>query len=222
MRIRYNKGEMAIKKWFILSFLTVTIIAIVTGLCFFYFGNQDVKGHAPVLSVKEIEGDPCLIAEYNDSYAYRFKLEQEIDGKFETLGEIESKTNTLNLTEQTITFLPGLKYRFSVCYATETNFGKYGQSVIWTSGDLSKVKNIKCENNSLSWSEVAFAEGYVLNFVEFEGDFVEEKVTTPNFDLSILTAGDYTLYIRAYLEDIYSEFVKVEIKFDGQSYKIYN
>lgn len=196
---------MKTRKIAILSFCAVAVVATIIGLCFLFFGNKTIKDVPEFVSVEEIDGEIFVVTQYNGEYNYQFKLEQMMQGDYVTIKTVNSKVNTIKLSDNDIEVVFGETYRFSACYATENGAGNgaYRESEPWEAKtklrdriDYSAVE-IDDVNKVITWSKVSEADAYLLRFVSATGEVLDESTEELRFSYEELPVGEYTLYIIA-------------------------
>ncbi len=201
---------------YILSAVLVAILAIVVGLCLFFFSNPMITQIPNSLHIENINGDFYLVAQFNENYKYQFRLEQETEkDKFIVLDVVNSDINSINISESKLDIIAGNSYRFSVCYATDNGAGngKFGKYLPWNPQlTLSSVQteSIDFDDNELllSWANVAHATGYNVKIQSFDATTNAVDFFTPTNSLSLvdkisqLGVGRFKAYIFANSTDV--------------------
>lgn len=195
---------MSRKNSLVLTIVIVAIVAMVSGFCFVFLGNDIIKIVPQTLKVEQIENDFYLMTDYNSEYGYQFKLEQFIDQNYVTVSLVDSKINTINLSKQNINIIAGKKYRFSACFTTENGAGNgsFSQSLEWVptwtleNVDYDNARYDELEQN-LSWNDVYLADEYVVRFVNSNGDVFEKKTASNSLSLQDVAVDKYKIYIMA-------------------------
>lgn len=193
---------MSKKSKIIFGAVAVALVAIVVSICFIFFGNKSIKHIPNSLEVQVVEGEYCLVAEYNAEYEYEFKLEKFIDDEYMTIQTINSKTNIINLSECDFNIDYGVPCRFSVRYTNEDGKGKseFGESVVWT--PLEELPEIDYsavifEDCVLSWEIIPQADSYSVIVVDTSLQKQTILCQDETCDLNNLAVGKYTAYIVA-------------------------
>ena len=155
---------------YILSAALVALVAIIVGICLFFFANPVITDIPGSLHIENVSGDFFLVAEFDENYKYQFRLEQKTgENEFTLIKTVNSNTNSINLKESGLDIIAGNTYRFSACYATDSGAGngKFGEYLPWQPKlTLSAVEleSIVFDETqlSLSWQKVAFATDYIV------------------------------------------------------------
>lgn len=192
------------KTYFTFGAIVLALLAIITGFCFVFFGNKVIKDVPTSLEVQKIEDDFYLVAQYNNQHNYKFKIEQLLEDEYLTVAVVESKTNTLKLSDCNLSVVAGDVYRFSVCFATENGAGdgNFSEELIWQpSWQLASVnyENVvfDSDNFKLSWNEIYNADNYIINIVDKYGNLNSKTVVSNSVGLENLNVGKYQVYIVA-------------------------
>ena len=204
--------NMSKKVKIILSAVCLAVVAMVASFCFIFLGNTIIDDVPQLVSVQKIGEEYFLLTDYKPQYLYEYKLEQKLDGEYVLLKKINTDQNMVNLSEQQLTWAPGVQYRFSVCFATENGAGNsdYSAPLEWAptwkldNVDYSKVQ-LDLTNLHLSWSEVEDADTYVLTIVDGTGKKQMEVVETNTFYMASYAAGRYRVFLSAYSTTGYFE-----------------
>lgn len=190
----------------IFSAIVVAFVAIIVGVCFVFFGNKSIKVVPNSLEVQVVEGEYFLVAEYNGEFEYEFKLEKYIDEDYMTIQTVQSKINTISLSDCNFNIDYGTSYRFSARYTNEDGKGKseFCESVVWTPSErLQTVDYLtaKIENGILTWNAVPDAHSYTVFVVGADLQSQSFSCQEEECDLNGLKVGKYTAYIVANNED---------------------
>jgi len=185
------------------------LAAIIVGLCFVFFGNKTIKNAPNSLEVQKIEGEYCLVSEFNPEYHYQFKLEQYIEDEYFTVGLVNSPVNVIKLEDNNLNIIAGGKYRFSVRYVNENGGGKgkFSKPLVWSpswSLDGVNYDTMTFEKDTLVWDKVLQAEKYVVIVVDENDEKSEIFCFENECDLTSLKAGRYMVFVIAGSSD---EFV---------------
>ncbi len=197
--------NMSKKVKIILSAVCLAAVAMIASFCFIFLGNTIIDDVPQLVSVQKIGEEYFLLTDYKPQYLYEYKLEQKLDGEYVLLKKINTDQNMINLSEQELTWAPGVQYRFSVCFATENGAGNsdYSTPLEWAPTwklddiDYSKVQ-LDLQNLHLSWSEVENADSYVLVIVDGAGKNKMEVVETNTFNMASYATGRYRVFLSAY------------------------
>lgn len=115
------------KKIVVLSACVVAAVAIVVGLCCFFFSAKPVKYLPSFLKINVFEGEYHLEAEYGgEEYSYEFRLEQKFDDEYVLIATVKSKVNNIKLSDN-LQVVAGQEYRFSARYTHESEKGKWSE-----------------------------------------------------------------------------------------------
>lgn len=193
---------MSKKYKFIFCAVGFALVAIIAGLCFIFFGNKNIDSVPNFIEVQKIDGDFCLVTEFNSEFSYQFKLEQLIDEQYLTIEYVNSDVNTLKLENCKLNFEAGGTFRFSARYTNGNGRGKseFGESVVWSPNlslgevDYSKVGFAE---DILSWEAVVDADLYSIVAVDENLQSFEFTSETTAYSLSNLKAGVWTIYVIA-------------------------
>ena len=181
-------------------------VALSCGIASFLVSNfqkNSIKIGPSSLSVEKLEDSYFLVAQQNSNYDYRFKLEQFIDGQYFSIGYVDSKTNSIDLSEQKLNIVAGEKYRFSACYAktSQNAVGKIFKTIEWSPNwsldSIDYSKAVLSVNQILSWKAVYLAESYEVRIVDKDGQAQSLNVDTNSVDLSGFSVGNFKVYIIA-------------------------
>ena len=91
----------------IVLFAIVAVAAIALGLCLFFLGNKPIKLAPQTVSVNKVDDKYYVTTDFNAEYEYQFKLEQYIDGNFLVVNTVNSKTNSICLSDNEINIVAG-------------------------------------------------------------------------------------------------------------------
>lgn len=185
----------------VIGFVALAVMVIITGVCFVFLGNNDIKLKPESISVEKIGEEYYVVAQYNSNYKYRFVLEQKLGDQYYLVNKILNDTNSLKLSEQNLTLTAGAQYRFSACYTTDNNVdGKMSKTVEWRpTWSLSAIDGasvVKTDEN-ITWQAVYQANQYEIIVVTDDGGTEQYYTTNPVFNLNLLSYGHFKLYIRA-------------------------
>ncbi len=179
----------------------MAVFAIITGLLCFFFANKGISDVPNFVKVERMSKDWILTTEYRSGFEYRFKLEQKMNGQFVEIEKVDSKTNTINLSEKNIDLF-GTEFRFSACYTKENVAGDFSDTIEWSPEvildkvDYSSVVFDE-QKQTLSWKSVRNADSYALTFVDINGKISNFASNSPMFSTAILKAGEFKVYISA-------------------------
>lgn len=194
---------MKIKTWGILFAIFLALGALITTLCFVFLGNQVIRESPSFVKVECIDGKFYLISDFS-FYKYCFKLEQKVGEDFIVMDTVESENNIINLSEQDFSIVPGVVYRFSVCYATESGAGnsKFSPTIEWKPPlrlNCVDYLSVHLENDVLGWEGVENADSYSLIFVDRDGNVNTDFADIHSTSVSVenLGVGGYKLFIIA-------------------------
>lgn len=200
---RYNI-HMSKKQWIIYSAVCVAIVAIIVGFYFVFFGNDIIEIVPNSVKVEEIDDEYYLVTDYSGEYGYQFKLEQFLSDEYVTVAVVDSDVNMINLNESEIDIIAGQRYRFSACYTTENGAGNGGfsQSLEWQPGwalDTVDYETVSFDDETqmLTWGSVYLADGYVVKFVDVNGNVVELSTGSNSISVQDVEAGKYKVYVFA-------------------------
>jgi len=204
----YTNNEMTMKKWINVGAIVVAFVAIVVGLCLYFFGNKPVEGIPRMPKIEQIDKDYYLVADFNSQYNYKFKLEQMIEGEYVVVDNVVTEVNSINLSKHQIGVEAGNQYRFSVCYVRENGSGneEYSPYLNWQpSWKLDVVQKVAYEQEllKLSWQEVFQANSYTVCLIDEIGNQIKFDTNLTYFDASDLKVGSYFAYILANSENEY-------------------
>lgn len=185
----------------VIGFVALAVMVIITGVCFVFFGNNDIKLKPESISVEKIGGEYYVVAQYNSNYKYRFVLEQKLGDQYYLVDKILNDTNSLKLSEQNLTLTAGAEYRFSACYTTSNNVdGKMSDTVewrpTWSLSSIDGASIVKTDEN-ITWQAVYQANQYEIIVVDDEAGTQKFYTVNPTFDLNMLSYGHFKLYIKA-------------------------
>ena len=185
----------------VIGFVALAVMVIITGVCFVFFGNNDIKLKPESISVEKIGEEYYVVAQYNSNYKYRFVLEQKLGDQYYLVDKILNDTNSLKLSEQNLTLTAGAQYRFSACYTTDNNVdGRMSNTVEWRpTWSLSAIdsSSIQQTETGVSWQAVYQANQYEVIVVTDDGGTEKYNVASPSFSFELLSYGHFKLYIRA-------------------------
>ncbi len=191
--------------WVTIFAAIVAGLAILAGVCFYFFGARTITDVPSSIEIQQIEGEYYAVATYNAKYLYEFKIEQTIDGKPTEIYREKISSNSLKLADTDMTIVPGQEYRFSACYATENGAGngKFCTPYVWhPEGILEQVTGLEYNSteNKITWNEVYRADGYDVIFKDNKtGLAVEEDVgNETTYFLGNTGVGNYTVYVVGY------------------------
>lgn len=197
--------NMSKKVKIILCAVCLAAVAMVASFCLIFLGNTIIDDVPQSVSVQKIGEEYFLLVDYNPQYLYEYKLEQKLDGEYIVLKKIHTDQNMINLSEQDITFAPGVEYRFSVCFATENGAGNsdYSAPLEWAPKwklDDVDYQNVELDLSSLqlSWQAVENADTYILVLVDAAGKQTSEVLETTTYDMSSFATGRYKVFVSAY------------------------
>ena len=190
---------MSMKYKLIFVAIAVAFLSIIGGIVFVYFGNQGVDATPQSLEVQKIDGDYCLVAQYNPKYAYRFVIEQKLGDSYCKISQVDSENNIIVLKGKNLNAVPGNSYRFTASYLAENNVeGAKSNAIMWTVPEENFVvdySHVELTNTTLTWNQVDFATGYIINLVDEDLQVTSLTSETNSLDVSSALAGNYRVYV---------------------------
>ncbi len=184
----------------------LAFVAVVVALCLFFFAKKSVEDVPSSLQVAKVEDEYFLVAEYNEQYTYRFRLEQNIDGEFILIDTVDSESNQISLSIQNFNIVTGGVYRFSACYVRENMSGEWSETYVWQPDlilDAVESSSIVFDEEelNLSWQNVENADSYTILFVDENGDSFSLECSTNEISLQEVIYGKYLVYVVANSEN---------------------
>lgn len=214
---------MKTKKIIYISVAILAFVAVVVGLCLFFFASRRIDTAPNSVQVMNVDDEFFLVTEYSGQYSYKFRVEQNLGGQFVLIDTIESETNIISLSQQDFDIALGEEFRFSACFSQENSDGEFSEPVVWVactplqSVDTSTISYDK-ETFILSWGEVANADRYDLLIVDNAGNSDVATLETNSVSLDEVPVGTYTVFLFAtsdsqgFLTSSASERVVIEVE----------
>jgi hypothetical protein len=180
----------------------VAVAAVVAGFCFVFLGNRKIVSAPSTLEVRQFDGKHYLLTEYNGKYSYQFKIEQQIDGDYLLIKQVNTNTNSVCLEDYDINLDADKTFRFSARYINENGGGggQFCDYLLWSptqSVESVEADSFVFENDCLSWDAVMGASKY--NVVVVSEDLTESKISCdkPSCSLSEFAVGKYNVFVTA-------------------------
>lgn len=187
--------------WVTICAAFVAGLAIIAGVCFYFFGAKTISDVPSSIEIQQIEGEYYVVTTYNAKYLHEFKIEQKIDGEFTEIDRKKTELNSLKLADTAMEIIAGQEYRFSACYATENGAGngKFCTPLVWKPEYiLEDVTEIEYKDGKLTWREVYRADSYEVVLKNNKtGAATTQKVIDTSYSLANAEVGNYTAYVVA-------------------------
>lgn len=209
--------ENKLKNVLSILFFVLSLIVLVGGLVFIILGSLGVKETPQNLSVQTIDGKYYLTTEHQEKYSYYFKIEQKTGDDYGIVIYAHSDTNVLDLSAQPISLNAGNKFRFSVCYDAGNNtYGKFCEPIEWVvTYPLASVdvNSVTFEEGLLTWEGVNYADYYIVQLFDVNDLIENYQINQTSLDLSDLTSGSYTIFIKACSNSYYTASISDSFAF---------
>ncbi len=190
--------------WVTICAAIVAGLAIIAGVCFYFFGAKTITEVPSSIEIEQIEGEYYAVTSFNSKYLYEFKIEQTIDGQPTEIYRKTISSNSLKLSDTEMTIVPGQEYRFSACYATRNGAGngKFCTPYVWKpEGQLVDVTELKYDaaENKITWTAVNNADSYevILKNNKTGATTTQSNLLDTTFSLGNTAVGSYTVYVVA-------------------------
>ena len=204
------------KKLFITLYVLalLAVLGVVAGVICFYLVTPDIDKTPENVRVECYDGEFFVVCDYQDKFDYQFVVEEEIDGKYVTVINASSPTNTFSLSESNTVLGAGSKFRIKVAFINENGArGDYSKEIEWTRMVSLDKPNARVDGNVVSWDAVDFAEGYHLKIIHNDvcGNFDVDNALS----YTLTGSGTYQIYVIATAGDGFyfssSDQLKVEL-----------
>ena len=204
------------KKLFIALYVLalLAVLGVVAGVICFYLVTPDIDKTPENVRVECYDGEFFVVCDYQDKFDYQFVVEEEIDGKYVTVINASSPTNTFSLSESNTVLGAGSKFRIKVAFINENGArGDYSKEIEWTRMVSLDKPSARVDGNVVSWDAVDFAEGYYLKIIHNDvcGNFDVDNALS----YTLTGSGTYQIYVIATAGDGFyfssSDQLKVEL-----------
>lgn len=194
----------------VISVAIFCVLALVVGILIFYFVSPDIKDIPKNVEVEFFDGEYHLVTDAKSGFSYCFVIEQEIDGEYIKVAEVEEKNNSTNLSKnEKITLQAGNKFRFKSAYTTENGrHGGYSEYFTYTITPLlDEVERFSFSEGILFWDSINNATLYEIKLISLD-DEQNFSVSTNFYDFSTLEKGEYKVFVTAKAENFISSTSK--------------